>query len=134
MQKDLPFNERGITLTRMALSASGQIFPLRDLVDAAVVMVPRQKPLPIALSVIGAIVAVAGALSGSGPALVLGIMIAVVGYLTWITQDVVYRMMVTTAQGQREVFSTKELAFADRVAALVRVAIADQPAEKPAQA
>jgi hypothetical protein len=134
MQTDLPFNERGIMLSRMALSASGQMFPLRDLADAAVVMVPRQKPLPIALSVIGAIVAVAGAISGSGPALVLGIMIAAVGYLTWITQDVVYRMMVTTAEGEREVFTTKEQAFADRVAALVCEAIADQPAETPARA
>ena len=57
MQQDLPFNERGITLSRAGLSASGQLFPLRDLRGVTVVMVPRQKPLPITLSVIGVLVA-----------------------------------------------------------------------------
>ena len=98
--------------------------------------------LTVALAIIGAIVAVAGGLTGSGPALVLGIMIAAVGYLTWITQDVIYRLMVTTPEGQREAFITKEQAFADRVAALVCDAIVEHAAgnppdtstEKPSQA
>src|SRR5580704_10558513 len=105
MQQDLPFNERGITLSRAGLSASGQLFPLRELRGATVVMVPRQKPLPITMSVIGVLVAAVGAYLGSGPALVLGIMLAVVGYLSWITQDVVYRLFVTTPEGEREVFT-----------------------------
>jgi hypothetical protein len=125
MQKDLPFNERGITLSRTGLSASGQLFPLRDLGGATVVRVPRQKPLPILIGVIGAIVAAGGVIVGSGPALVIGIMIAVVGYLTWITQDVVYRLFVSTPEGEREVFETKDQAFADRVAVLVRETIAE---------
>jgi hypothetical protein len=125
MQKDLPFNERGITLSRTGLSASGQLFPLRDLAGATVVRVPRQKPLPILIGVIGAIVAAAGGIVGSGPALVLGIMIVVVGYLTWITQDVVFRLFVSTPEGEREVFETKDQAFADRVAVLVRETIAE---------
>jgi Family of unknown function (DUF6232) len=125
MQKDLPFNERGITLSRTGLSASGQLFPLRDLGGATVVRVPRQKPLPVFISIIGAIVAVAGAVVGSGPALVLGIMIVVVGYLSWITQDVVFRLYVSTPEGEREVFQTKDQEFADRVAVLVRETIAE---------
>ena len=123
MQQNLPFNERGITFARAGLSASGQLFPLRDLLGATVVMVPRQKPLPIALGVIGLIVAVTGGILGSGPALLLGVMIAVVGYLSWITQDVIYRMYVTTPAGEREVFTTKDEEFAQRVAKLVRESI-----------
>lgn len=119
-----PFNERGVTLSRAGLSASGQLFPLRDLRNATVVMVPRQKTLPVTLSAIGVIVAVLGGVLVSGPTLVLGIMLAVVGYLSWITQDVIYRLFVTTDDGEREVFTTKESAFAERVAVLVRAAIA----------
>ena len=127
MQQELPYNERGITFASAGLSASGQLFPLRDLRGATVVMVPRQKPLPIALGVIGLIVAVTGGILGSGPALLLGVMIAVVGYLSWITQDVIYRMYVTTPDGEREVFTTKDEEFAQRVAKLVREAIPAAP-------
>jgi hypothetical protein len=131
MQKDLPdlpFNERGITLSRTGLSASGQLFPLRDLLGASVVRIPRRKPLPTITGLIGVIVAASGAILGSGATLILGIMIAVVGYLSWITQDVVYRMYVSTPEGEREVFETKDQAFAERVAVLVRETIAAIPA------
>jgi hypothetical protein len=126
MQHDLPFNERGITFARAVLSASGQLFPLRDLRGATVKMVPRQKPLPIAMGVIGLIAAVAGGILGSGPALLLGVMVAAVGYLSWITQDVIYRMYVSVPDGEREVFTTKDEEFAQRVAVLVREAVAAQ--------
>src|SRR5471032_3167861 len=128
MQQDLTFNERGITFARAGLSASGQLFPLRDLLGATVVMVPRQKPLPIAL---GVIVSVTGGILGSGPALLLGVMISVVGYLSWITQDVIYRMYVTTPAGEREVFTTKDEEFAQRVAKLVRESIPAVPTSAP---
>src|SRR5260370_26435169 len=96
MQQDLPFNERGITFARAGLSASGQLFPLRDLRGATVVMVPRQKPLPIALGVIGLIVAVTGGILGSGAALLLRGMIAGVGVFSLITQGGILEMYVTT--------------------------------------
>lgn len=127
MQHELPFNERGIMLSRAGLSASGQLFPLRDLRDATVVKVPKQKPLPVTLGAVGIAIAVTGGILVSGPTLVLGIMLAVVGYLSWITQDVIYRMYVTTPEGEREVLTTREEAFAEHVAMLVRKAIADRP-------
>jgi hypothetical protein len=133
MQQEAPFNERGIMLSRAGLSAAGQLFPLRDLRDATVIKVPRQKPLPIALGLIGLAIAIAGGVLTSGPTLVIGIMIAVVGYLSWITQDVIYRLYVSTPEGEREVMTTKEEAFAERVAAVVRKAIADRPASPDAR-
>ena len=132
MQHDLPFNERGITLARAGLSAAGQLYPLRDLHGATVKMIPRQKSVPVAVSVIGVIVAIVGGVLGSGPALVLGIMIAVVGYLSWITQDVIYRMYVTMPDGEREVFTTKDDEFAQRVATLVNEAVVVQAAAQAA--
>jgi len=122
-QTEPPFNERGVTLSRAGLSAAGQMFPLRDLRAARVVMMPRSKPLPVVISLIGLAALAAGIVTGSGPALVLGVMIVVVGYLAWITQDVVYQLMVTTPAGEREVLITKDQEFADRVAALVLDAI-----------
>src|ERR1700761_4690024 len=97
--RDIPFNERGV-------------------------MVPRSKPLPVVIGLIGVLTLAGGIAMGSGPALVLGVMIAVVGYLSWITQDVIYQLMVATPEGEREVIITKDEEFADRVAALVGDAVA----------
>ncbi|WP_250473568.1 DUF6232 family protein [Caballeronia sp. GAFFF1] len=125
---DTPFNERGVTLSRAGLSASGQMIPLRELRAARVVKVERKKPLPVVIALIGLVALGAGFVTGSGAALVLGVMIVVVGYLSWITQDVIYQLMVTTSDGEREVLITKDQEFADRVAALVGEAVAKHAA------
>jgi len=52
--------------------------------------------------------------------------------LSWITQDVIYRMYVTTPAGEREVFTTKDEEFAQRVAKLVRDGIPAAPTSAPA--
>jgi hypothetical protein len=120
---DTPFNERGVTLSRAGLSASGQMIPLRELRAARVVKIERKKPLPIVLALIGLVTLGAGVVTGSGAALVLGVMIVVVGYLSWITQDVIYQLMVATSDGEREVLITKDQDFADKVAELVAQAV-----------
>lgn len=130
---DTPFNERGVTLSRAGLSASGQMIPLRELRTARVVMIPRKKPLPVILGLIGLVALGAGIGTGSGAALVLGTMIVVVGYLSWITQDVIYQLMVATSEGEREVLITKDQAFADRVAALIAEAVAKHASGAPAK-
>jgi hypothetical protein len=127
-----PFNERGVTLSRAGLSASGQMIPLRELRAARVVKIERKKTLPVALALIGAAALGAGIVTGSGAALVLGVMMVVVGYLTWITQDVIYQLMADTPDGEREVLITKDQDFADKVAALVTEAIAKHAAASAA--
>ncbi|WP_277184952.1 DUF6232 family protein [Caballeronia sp. BR00000012568055] len=127
-----PFNERGVTLSRAGLSASGQMIPLRELRAARVVKIERKKTLPVALALIGAVALGAGVVTGSGAALVLGVMMVVVGYLTWITQDVIYQLMADTPDGEREVLITKDQDFADMVAALVTEAIAKHAAASAA--
>jgi hypothetical protein len=52
------------------------------------------------------------------------VMIVVVGYLTWITQDTIFQLMVDTPDGEREVLITKDQEFADKVAGLVANAVA----------
>ncbi|SAK93654.1 hypothetical protein AWB75_06701 [Caballeronia catudaia] len=125
---DTPFNERGVTLSRAGLSASGQMIPLRELRAARVVMIPRQKPLPVIIALIGLAGLAAGIVTGLGAAFVLGVMMIVVGYLTWITQDVIYQLMVATPDGEREVLITKDQEFADKVATLVGDAVAKHAA------
>jgi len=129
---ETPFNERGVTLSRAGLSASGQMIPLRELRSARVVKIERKKPLPIVFGLIGLAGFVAGIVTGYGPALVLGVMIAAVGYLSWITQDVIYQLLVTTSEGERELIITQDEEFADRVAALVADAVAKHAARPPA--
>jgi hypothetical protein len=127
---ETPFNERGVTLSRAGLSASGQMIPLRDLRAARVLRIERKKPVPVILALIGLAALVAGVVTGAGAALVLGAMLIVVGYLSWITQDVIFQLMVDTPDGEREVLITKDQEFADKVAALVAAAVTKHAATK----
>ncbi|KVX61905.1 DUF6232 family protein [Burkholderia stagnalis] len=116
------FNERGVMVTRNGLSAAGQVFPLRDIRHVDVVTIPKNKLVPSLISVIGAVSAAAGGLYGSSAALVVGVMLAVVGYLAWLTQDVTYRLIVDMPDGKREALSSADVEFVERVAQVVRSA------------
>src|ERR1700737_1660529 len=119
-----PFNERGVTITRSSLSASGQVFSLRDIQDVRVVTMRKNKALPVAVSTIGVIVAAAGAVFRSGAALSIGVMLVVVGALAWLVQDVTHRLVVKTANGEREAVSSPDPVFLTRVEQAVRAALA----------
>lgn len=114
------FNERGVTVTRNGLSAAGQLFALRDIRQVEVVTAPKNKLVPAGISVIGVIAAAAGGIGGSSAALVVGVMLIVVGYLAWTTQDVMYRLMVDMPDGKREALSSVDYEFVSRVAQVVR--------------
>lgn len=114
------FNERGVTVTRNGLSAAGQVFPLRDIRRVDVVKIPKNKLVPSLISLIGAVSAVAGGLYGSNAALVVGVMLVVVGYLAWTTQDVTYRLIVEMPDGKREALSSIDAEFVEQVAQVVR--------------
>lgn len=116
---ETPFNDRGVSVTRNALSAAGQVFPLRDIVGVQVVTVPKNKVLPVTISVLGVILAIAGAIFSSPAGIVCGVMLAVVGWLTWATQDVTHRLIVRTADGEREALMSTEREFVERVSAAV---------------
>ncbi|NML30233.1 DUF6232 family protein [Paraburkholderia antibiotica] len=119
---DNPFNDRGVSVTRNALSSAGQVFPLRDIVDVQVVTVPKNKVLPIVISVAGLIGAIVGGVLSSPSGLVCGVMLIVVGWLTWATQDITHRLMVKTAGGEREALMSTDREFVERVSAAVRQA------------
>jgi len=125
---DTPFNERGVSVTRNALSAAGQVFPLREIKDVRVVTVQKNKLVPWAISLIGAVGLVVGGMFASPAGVVVGVMLIVVGWLTWITQDVTHRLMVQTAGSEREALSSIDLTFVERVAQTVRHALASATA------
>ncbi|WP_179405369.1 DUF6232 family protein [Burkholderia guangdongensis] len=114
------FNERGVTVTRNGLSVAGQVFAFRDIRDVEVVTVYKNKLVPIGISLAGVAAAIAGGLYGSSATLVCGVMLVVVGYLSWTTQDVTHRLIVDTADGKREALSSVDLDFVERVAGVVR--------------
>lgn len=116
------FNERGVMITRNGLSAAGQVFALRDIRQVDVVKIPKNRLVPSLISLIGAAVAVAGGIAGSSAALVVGVMLVVVGYLAWATQDVTYRLMVEMPDGKREALSSVDVEFVERVAGRARCA------------
>ncbi|RKT21131.1 hypothetical protein B0G69_4505 [Paraburkholderia sp. RAU2J] len=116
---ETPFNDRGVSVTRNALSSAGQVFPLRDILGVQVVTVPKNKVLPVTISVLGLIGAIAGVIFGSPAGIVCGVMLVVVGWLTWATQDITHRLMVQTADGEREALMSTDREFVERVGAAV---------------
>jgi hypothetical protein len=114
---DTPFNDRGVSVTRNALSSAGQVFPLRDIVDVQVVTVQKNKVLPYTISLFGLVGAIVG-----------GIWRSPVGM--WATQDVTHRLMVQTGNGEREALMSIDREFVERVAAAVHEAKAAAAAPK----
>ncbi|WP_345815006.1 DUF6232 family protein [Paraburkholderia sp. PREW-6R] len=119
---ETPFNDRGVSVTRNALSSAGQVFPLRDILRVQVVTVPKNKVLPVTISVVGLAGALVGGLFRSPAGMVCGTMLIVVGWLTWATQDVTHRLMVTTAVGEREALMSTDRDFVERVGTAVNEA------------
>jgi len=119
---ETPFNDRGVSVTRNALSSAGQVFPLRDIVGVQVVTVRKNRVVPLAISIVGVIGAIAGVILHSAAGLVCGIMLAVVGWLTWATQDVTHRLIVQTANGEREALMSTDREFVERVNVAVQQA------------
>ncbi|WGS53915.1 DUF6232 family protein [Paraburkholderia sp. D15] len=116
---ETPFNDRGVSVTRNALSAAGQVFPLRDILGVQVVTVPKNRVLPLTISSLGFVGAIVGAILRSPVGLVCGTMLVVVGWLTWATQDITHRLMVQTANGEREALMSTDREFVERVGAAV---------------
>jgi len=112
---ELTFNEGGVSITRSALAVAGQVFPLREIDGVQIVTERRNRVVPIVLSAAGAALALAGGLYGSAAGLVCGAMLLVIGYLTWITQDVTYRLIVVTGGERREALTSMSRPFVERV-------------------
>ncbi|RDU98694.1 DUF6232 family protein [Trinickia dinghuensis] len=112
---DNTFNERGVMITRNGLSAGGQIFSLREIQNARVETIQKNRILPLSLSLSGLAVAIGGGISVSGAAMTIGVMLLVVGYLAWTTQDIKHRLMVRTQGGDREALISPDLEFVKRV-------------------
>jgi hypothetical protein len=117
-----PFNDRGVSVTRNALSSAGQVFPLRDIVSVQVVTVQKNKVIPITISLLGLVGGIVGGVLRAPVGIVCGVMLAVVGWLTWATQDITHRLMVQTANGEREALSSVDREFVERVGAAVNEA------------
>ena len=121
---DNTFNERGVMITRNGLSAGGQIFSLREIQSTRVETIQKNKILPLTLSLSGAAVAIAGGIWTSGAALTLGVMLMVVGYLAWTTQDIQHRLTVSTQDGDREALKSPDPDFVKRVEQALQTALA----------
>jgi hypothetical protein len=130
---EIAFNERGVSVARNGLSAAGQLFALRDIRGLRVVTERKNKVVPLLVSLAGLAGAVAGGVFGSGAGLALGTMLIVVGYLSWLTQDVTHRLIVAMPDGEREALMSTDLDFVERVEQAVRDAL-ERVAAQPSKA
>src|SRR5580692_4790308 len=90
------FNENGVTVTATAVNIPGQPLRISDIRSTRIVSDKRGLALPISISVVGLILLVIGFVRTSGAFWVPGIMLLVVGWLAWWTQDTKHRLFVGT--------------------------------------
>lgn len=109
-------DERGVAVTRKGLSVPGQFFSLQEIRSVAVHTHGRKKGLPSVIAAVGAGTVLAGAMLGSGAVLVLGGMLAVIGWLTWVTQGVTYSLWLEMPGGPREALESPDREFIERIA------------------
>jgi hypothetical protein len=128
---DNTFNERGVAITRNGLSAGGQLFALREIRATRIATVHKNRIVPVAISLTGLALAVFGALRGASVAIVPGVMLVVVGWLAWRTQDITHRLMIGTDSGEREALTSPDLEFVQRVEATLQRALSPAASAAP---
>ena len=116
-------SENGVTVTETAVNIPGQPLRISDIRSMRVMSEKRGLALPISISVIGVILVVIGFLKASGAFWVPGVMLAVVGWLAWKSQDTRHRLFVTTeSKGEVEALWSADLAFVQRVVGAIDTA------------
>lgn len=116
-------NENGVTVSETAVNIPGQPLRISDIRSTRVASDTRGIALPVSISVIGAILLVIGFIRASGAFWVPGIMLVVVGWLAWWTQDTRHRLFVTTeSKGEVEALVSADKAFLERVATAIQTA------------
>jgi hypothetical protein len=122
------FSENGVSVTETAVSIPGQPLRINDIRGVRIVADKRGIVLPVGISIVGLILLVIGFIRASGAFWVPGIMLAVVGWLAWWTQDTKHRMYVETAsKGEIEAMNSSDPEFLGRVAAAIAAARAAEP-------
>ena len=127
------FDEKGVLLTERCLAVAGHFFALRDMRGVRIETVGRDRRLPIVLALIGLATLAAGIGFRQPAPMVIGIMLAGVGWLNWKAQDVVHYLWIETPDGPREALGSTDASFVERVAQAVRTALAgrSEPAGEP---
>jgi Family of unknown function (DUF6232) len=122
------FSENGVSVTETAVSIPGQPLRINDIRGVRIVADKRGIVVPVGISIVGLILLVIGFIRASGAFWVPGIMLAVVGWLAWWTQDTKHRMYVQTAsKGEIEAMNSSDPEFLGRVAAAIAAARAAAP-------
>jgi Family of unknown function (DUF6232) len=117
------FNENGVSVSETAVSIPGQPMRIADIRAVRTASDKNRVVLPISISVVGLILLVIGFIRSSGPFWVPGLMLVVVGWLAWWTQDAKHRLYVDTiSKGEIDALVSADLAFLERVAAAIDTA------------
>ncbi len=124
------FNENGVSVSETAVSIPGQPLRISDIQAVRIASDKRGIVLPACISVIGLILLVISFVRASGAFWVPGIMLAVVGWLGWRTQDTKHRLYAQTiSKGEVEALVSSDPLFLERVADAIATARAAHAGE-----
>ena len=127
------FNENGVSVSETAVNIPGQPIRIADIRAVRVAADKNRVVLPISISVVGLVLLVIGFMRASGAFWVPGLMLTVVGWLAWWTQDTQNRLYVDTlSKGEIEALASADPAFIERVAAAIATARAAKESPDPA--
>lgn len=115
------FQEDNLSITAEALLAPAHRVPLTQ-IRAVRTLAWREWRLAATLAALGLALAGYGAATRGGPALAVGVMLAVVGWLAWLTQAWTHRILITTDEGEIAVYETRDADQAQRIVHIVRTA------------
>jgi hypothetical protein len=117
------FNENGVSVSETAVTIPGQPLRISDIRAVRIVADKRGVVLPGCISIAGVILLAIGFVRASGAFWVPGLMLAVVGWLAWWTQDTKHRLYVDTlSKGEIEALASADPQFVERVAAAITTA------------
>ncbi|MCY0387801.1 DUF6232 family protein [Robbsia sp. Bb-Pol-6] len=128
------FEEANVTVSTARIVVYGTPFPLKDARSVRVFVDQPHRRFAVPILVVAILVAIYGIVIRSSPTIAIGVMLAVVSYLTWKFQTMRHRVLVVRDAGETEVLATSDLGFAKRVAAALEQAVALAPTPSAARA
>jgi hypothetical protein len=110
VMEEIFYDKNGVRVSTARLATPGGQYPLEEIREARIVEGRRALRVPLSLSLAGLAGMIAGVVQVSGAALVVGTMLLVVGWLTWVTQAVLHRIVLDTPSAEVEAVAWRDRA------------------------
>lgn len=121
------FDEAGVSVSTTRIVVYGTAFPLKETTGVRFFTDRPHIRFAVPILVIGVLLLIYGGFVRSSPMMAVGVMLGAVSYLTYKFQTMRHRIFALRPTGETEVLVSSDLAFAHRVEAALKQALAGSP-------